>query len=198
MPPTRLGAKGTGGIELMTWFNQGQGVNPVTELGDFIQPTIEMAPFQTRRIYITDTQSVAQGDQAAFLITVPPNRAFEIDFISVTQADAGTAHRFQGQFQGQFGGLQFARSVLFAPRAAALINTLLYPITVSPNVVMDGNDFLLIPPLRLYQDELLNIQDQTAVVAAGPVDVTIRIVLHEIPIAVSIELDNDLIVGSTF
>jgi len=194
MPPIVLSVPQTGGNELMRWFDQGQGTNPINVLQDFILPTQEMREFQVRRFVLLSTITPLVNQKANFLITMPESEAWEFDAITYIHADS-VKHEVSGQWSGPGGGAGFGRMQLFIAPIDSLVQTLLYPVRVNANTAGANEDFEYTKPLRLYQDERLQIQDQTAGVDAS-FAVTLRVIAHQIPEATKFQRRDELAVAS--
>ncbi len=196
MPPITLSVPGTGGVELMRWFDQGQANNPIEFLQDFILPVMELEEFQVRRFWFQAEQTVLVNDQANFLITMPDDEAMEIDAIIYIHADS-VAHEISGQWFASGGGGAFGRMQFFLLPADSLVSTLLYPVRITQNTAAANEDFQYAKPLRIYQGERFQIQDQTPSTDAAPVS-TCRVLAHQIPMANLQRQRDELIVGTTF
>lgn len=194
MPPIVLSVPQTGGNELMRWFDQGQGTNPINILQDFILPTQEMAAFQVRRFILLASVSPAIGQKANFVITMPDDEAWEFDAIAYTQADS-VKHEVSGQWFPPGGGATFGRLQVFLLPVDTLVTTLLYPVRNLSNTAANNEDFEYTKPLRIYQDEALQIQDQTAAIGAGNSH-NLRVLAHQIPLATKFQRRDELVASS--
>lgn len=196
MPPTKIKTPRSGQVELQKWFDQGPPFPQVVKISDEIVPQQDMLEYQQRRFWIDLSLSVAQGNQAQFVIEVPVDEAWEVDLINILNGDS-VKHEYQLTWRAP-ALATFPRMAMFTSDVDSLVVTNIFPVR---NYFSDANGrkrFEYTGRMKLGPGESIMAQSQDGVTDVGPVTERFSMKAHRIPIPVEQIERQGLIVGTTF
>jgi len=190
MGKLRLTRPNPGGIQLDQWLNQGSGDQVVDELDSLIRPSQLMHKFQERRFWLTNPQTLAQGEFVTWTLTVPEKESWEIDHVTLLQTD-DIPHDVQLVW-GPPEGSPSPRMVFSRKSILQNQQSNLFPTRNLESDILVAEQFEFTGRIKLGQNERLQIQDASAINAAGGAVVTMAVKAHQIPIYVLQESRNEL------